>query len=286
MLEMPRKIWGKYQPKDSRLYTPHFKLKTHLIHLLGMPLLVFLIFYSQQSGAQSDASRGKIKLATGAGYSPFVDSKLPEGGWSTSLVKQTFNKMNLLTIVDVLPWNRALKWTQEGKVLGAFPFVYSKPRSELFLYSTAINYVPVHMYVASNARFSSPEQLQNKRLCFPFSYSLDPLEQGIVDKYQMSINRVKDGIGCIKHVQKGWSDAGLTNGYIHAEKLPKNAANDTSIVIFPEQVALVPLYLVISKDYANAQQWIEEFNYAFNLLQKSGAKAATEQRYLELIDNL
>lgn len=251
-----------------------------------MPFVILLVIYSHHSVAQSGATKGKVKLATGTGYSPFVDSKLPEGGWSTSLVKQTFSKMNLLATVEVLPWNRALKWTQEGKFLATFPFVYSKQRAESFLYSDAINFVPVHMYVASNSPFTSPEQLQNKRLCFPFSYSLDSLEQGIVDKYQMTINRVKDGIGCVKHVQKGWSDAGLTNGYIHAEKLPKNTTNGVTIVIFPEQLALVPLYLVISKDYSNAQQWIEEFNYAFGLLQKSGEKIATEKMYLELIDNL
>ncbi|MEP1447553.1 MAG: transporter substrate-binding domain-containing protein [Paraglaciecola sp.] len=262
------------------------RFKKRLVYWFCLLFLIFLVSHSHQSAAQSGANKGKVKLATGAGYSPFVDSKLPEGGWSASLVKQTFSKMNLLATIEVLPWNRALKWTQEGKFLAAFPFVYSKSRAESFLYSTAINFVPVHMYVASNSQFTSPEQLRNKRLCFPFSYSLDSLEQGIVDKYQMTINRVKDGIGCIKHVQKGWSDAGLTNGYIHAEKLPKNDVSGVSIVIFPEQLALVPLYLLISKDYANAQQWVEEFNYAFGLLQKSGEQTATQKMYLELIDNL
>jgi polar amino acid transport system substrate-binding protein len=155
-------------------------------------------------------------------------------------------------------------------------------------FSTPINFVPVpvpvHMYAASDAIFTSPEQLMNKRLCFPFSYSLDSLEQGIVDKFQMKINRVKDGIGCVKHVQKGWSDAGLTNGYIRANKLPKNEGDDISIVIFPEQLALIPLYLVIGKDYPNAKKWLAEFDYAYTLLQLSGEKAAEDQRYLDLIN--
>jgi polar amino acid transport system substrate-binding protein len=113
---------------------------------------------------------------------------------------------------------------------------------------------------------------------------LDSLEQGIVDKFQMKINRVKDGIGCVKHVQKGWSDAGLTNGYIRANKLPKNEGVDISIVIFPEQLALIPLYLVIGKDYPNAKKWLAEFDYAYTLLQLSGEKAAEDQRYLDLIN--
>ena len=267
-------------------YNFYFTQKENRCFCLEMFLLVFVITFANQGVAQSSALKGKVNIATGEGYSPFVDYKLPDGGWSTSLVKQTFSKMKLRTTIDVLPWNRALRWTQEGKFLAAFPFVYSETRAKDFLFSTAINFVPVHMYVASESSFTSPEQLKNKRLCFPFSYSLDSLEQGIVNKYQMTINRAKDGIGCVKHVQKGWSDAGLTNGYIHAEKLPKNTTNDIPIVIFPEELISIPLYLVISKDYLNAEQWIQEFNYAFSLLQKNGDKAATDKLYLELINTL
>jgi len=247
-------------------------------------LLIFIVLFSNLGIAQQHVGKGKVWLATGEGYSPFIDNKLPDGGWSTSLIKQAFNKLNLDTEIDVLPWNRALKWTQDGRFLAAFPFVYSKQRAEHFWFSPPINFVPVHMFVASNSTFTSPDQLKNKRLCFPFSYSLDSLEQDIVDKYQMHINRVKDGIGCVKHVLKGWSDAGLTNGYIHANKLPKSEAKDISIVIFPEQLALIPLYLVIGKDYPNAEKWIAEFEHAFSLLVKSGEKAATDQRFLDLIN--
>lgn len=266
------------------MYIPQNILNKADSYLPKIYLLVFLVIYSIQGIAQPEPAIGKVKLATGEGYSPFVDHKLPNGGWSTSLVKQTFSKLNLDATITILPWNRALKWTQDSKFLAAFPFVYSEQRAEHFLFSTAINFVPVHMFVASDSKFTSPDKLKKKRLCFPFSYSLDSIEQGIVEKYQMSINRAKDGIGCVKHVQKGWSDAGLTNGYIHVDKLPRNENGDISIVIFPQQLAVIPLYLVIAKDHLNAEQWIAEFNYAYTLLQASGEKAATDQQYLDLIN--
>lgn len=266
------------------MHKPHFNHKHAVTCLLMILLLVFISVFSSFGITQQALVKGKVRLATGEGYSPFIDNKLPDGGWSTSLIKQTFNKLYLDTTIEILPWDRALKWTQEGKFLAAFPFVYSEQRAENFWFSAAINFVPVHMYVASNSTFTSPDQLKGKRLCFPFSYSLDSIEQGIVDKYQMKINRVKDGIGCVKHVQKGWSDAGLTNGYINANKLPKSEVNDISIVIFPEQLALIPLYLVISKDYPNAEKWIAEFEHAFSLLVKSGEKAAIDKRYIDLIN--
>ena len=282
MVKIRSDCWLQNNPKDMSLHKRIFNYNHTVPRLFMVSLFVFVTILSNQGFAGQHAVKGKVRLASGEGYSPFVDNKLPDGGWSTSMIIQTFNKLNLDTSIEFLLWNRALKWTQDDKFLAAFPFVYSEPRAEDFLFSTPINFVPVHMYAASDSAFISPEQLKNKR--FPFSYSLDSLEQGIVDKYQMNINRVKDGIGCVKHVQKGWSDAGLTNGYIQADKLPKNENNDISIVIFPEQLALILLHLVIGKDYPNAEQWLAEFDQAFSLLKKSGEKSAVAQRYIDLIN--
>lgn len=237
---------------------------------------------SQSSDALEQA-QPSVTLATGKGYAPFVDFDMPEGGWSTSLIKHTFDKLSLGVNIEVLPWNRALKWTSEGKFLASFPFVYSERREQQFLFSTPINFVPVHMYVAKNSGFSGPEDLRGKRLCFPLSYSLDSLEQGLVDKFEMTINRVKDGIGCFKHVQKGWSDAGLTNGYIHPDKLALDNNQDNPIIVFTQQLALIPLHLIISKDYPDAEKWLHEFNHAFSQLDKSGEKSHIDGEYLELI---
>jgi polar amino acid transport system substrate-binding protein len=85
-------------------------------------------------------------------------------------------------------------------------------------------------------------------------------------------------------VQKGWSDAGLTNGYIQADRLPINEINGNSIIIFPEQLALIPLHLVIGKRYPDALRWLQEFDHAFTLLQQSGEKAAEDKRFLDLIN--
>ena len=87
-----------------------------------------------------------------------------------------------------------------------------------------------------------------------------------LDKLPMHINRDKDGMGI--QVQKGWSDAGLTKGYIHAEPLPKNDTNANSIVISPEQLALMPLYLVIGKDYPNAKQCLADIYLCFHSITK------------------
>lgn len=251
-------------------------------------LAIFLLLLSKQvigqESVQADRVNDKVKLATGEGYSPYVDKNMPDGGWSISLIKQTFNKMNLDVSIEILPWKRALKWTEEGEFLGTFPFVFSEQRANEFIFSTPINHVPVHMYVSSQSNYSKPSDLMNKRLCFPLGYSLGIAVKSIIERYQMSVNRTKDGRGCVLHVQKGWSDAGLTNGHMQANKFVLDPKLDNKIVILPEQLALVPLHLVIAKNTVNAQQWMEKFDHAFFLLGQSGEKSATDAQFIKLLE--
>lgn len=247
-------------------------------------LLAFLLYISNSVNAQGNTPEIGLKLATGQHYSPFVDDKLPGGGWSVRIIKQVLLTMSLKAEIVILPWERALQWTVSDRIFGTFPFVYSKRRAEKFLYSEPINFVPVHMYVAKKSSFSSPSSLMTKRLCFPYDYALSPIEQKIVDEFQMTVNRVKDGIGCVKHVQKGWSDAGLTNGYIDTSKLSEAHKEGKEIKIFTRQLALVPLYFLISKERKNAQVWMDEFNYALLIIEKNGKKSAIKKQYLQLMN--
>ena len=247
----------------------------------GIALLSFELPASQ---AEELPERGTIALATGSGYAPFVGNKLHKGGWSVDVVRQAFNRLSLDIILEVLPWDRALKWTNEHEVLAAFPFVFTAKRAESFLFSKPINHVPIHMYVAAQSEYSNIEQLRGKRLCFPLSYSLGEVEKATLEKYEMTINRAKDGYGCIQHVNKGWSDAGLTNGYINANRLNKTP-NQSAIKIFETQLGVLPLYLVISKNHPQSQKWIDEFNHGLALLESSGEKSDIDQQHLQLIHN-
>ncbi|MEP0356804.1 MAG: transporter substrate-binding domain-containing protein [Paraglaciecola sp.] len=246
---------------------------------------LFLILLYQglaSSEAQELSEKGAVKLATGEGYAPFVGENLLEGGWSVDVVKQTFKQLKLDMELEVVPWERALKWTQDKHVLAAFPFVYSEARAQQFLYSNPINYVPVHMYVAQNSDFLFIEQLKGKRLCFPFDYSIGAIEKIIIERFNMNVNRAKDGFACIQHVNKGWSDAGITNGYIDATRI--NAGSDEkedSIRVFDELLGNIPLYLVISKQYPQGQKWIEEFNHGLKLLESSGKKSTIDKLHMQ-----
>ncbi|MCF2949728.1 transporter substrate-binding domain-containing protein [Paraglaciecola aquimarina] len=259
------------------------KFSVFSTHLGCVAFCVVLLQGKSLASGSIDTAKSVIKLATGAHYSPFIDDKLPDGGWSASIVKRVLDSMKLQADIKVLPWERALKWTKEDQIFGAFPYVYSAHRAEYFLFSEPINYVPVHLYVAENSTIKTLEDVKFKRLCFPYDYSLSPIEQQIVDNFKMTINRVKDGIGCIKHVYKGWSDAGLINGYINPKKISSGDWQGKPITIFPEQLGLVPLYFVVNKVNQESKNWLVKFNDVLLQLVDSGEISTINKRYLQLL---
>ena len=220
----------------------------------------FLASVSGTSPALVNSTSERIRLATGKGYYPYVSQRLPQGGWSQALVTGTFLEMGHKVDIHTLPWGRGQMWTEEKRFLGTFPYVYSAQRAEKFFFSTAINYISVRFYVAKTSNITDVQQLKNKRLCLPF------------------------GAACIGHVQRGWSDAGLTNSYVSLNEVSNNRLNDSELRVLPTDLEKVDLHFIISKSYPDAHAWIEKFNHAFNTLSKDGRKGAIDQKFMQLID--
>lgn len=244
----------------------------------------FVASVSGTSPALVNTTSEQIRLATGEGYYPYVSQRLPQGGWSQALVAGTFLEMGHKVDIHTLPWSRGQMWTEEKRFLGTFPYVYSAQRAEKFFFSTAINYISVRFYVANASNITDVQQLKNKRLCLPFGYSDDFVDDGVVEKLNLKINRVLDGAACIGHVQRGWSDAGLTNSYVSLNEVSNNRLNDSELRVLPTDLEKVDLHFIISKSYPDAHAWIEKFNHAFNTLSKDGRKDAIDQKFIQLID--
>ncbi|MDP5041695.1 MAG: transporter substrate-binding domain-containing protein [Paraglaciecola sp.] len=249
---------------------------------------LLLVLYAPLNASQAQdktepTGASMINIATGDGYFPFVDSSFMYGGWSKALLEAIFSEMAVKAHFEVLPWDRGLKWTQEAKLFGAFPYIKSPERSEHFLYSQPINFVPIRLYVAQDSRIDTIEKVRGKRLCIPHGYSIGAAEQSVIERFAMTVNRAKDGLGCVGQVQRGWSDAGLTNGYIKATKLHKTDGPYGPIKIFPEELSTEPLYFVMSKSYPHAQEWMNKFNVALEQLVAKGQKQQIDKVFIEAL---
>ena len=231
------------------------------------------------------AEEKAVSLVTGDNYFPFVSSTLPDGGWSTALVKSVFLEMGYKTDIEVMPWARGAKWTRENKYLGTFPYVFTQARAKQYYYSEPISYVPVRVFTLKNNNIKSINDLQKKRLCIPLGYSIGESISQILKTYNMTVNRAKDTAGCFGQVAKQWSDAGLVNGYFTSAHITDVFEQDDNFVIFKQHFDTVPLYFIISNTHPHAKEWIEKFNLAHQSLLKTGKVEVINTVFRSLLED-
>lgn len=231
------------------------------------------------------ATDQRIRLATGQGYYPFVSASLPQGGWSQALVTRTFIEMGHKVDIYILPWSRGQMWTEEQRFLGTFPYVYSPERAGKYFFSTPINYIPVRFFVSKASNITDIKQLKNKRLCLPYGYTDDFVAGGVIEQLDLKINRVLDGAGCIGHVQRGWSDAGLTNSYVSLNELTNTRLTDSKLRVLPGDIERVSLHFIISKSYPDGRAWMDKFNQAFERITLDGSKESIDHTFIRLIES-
>ncbi|GGD73992.1 substrate-binding periplasmic protein [Lacimicrobium alkaliphilum] len=242
-------------------------------------MLGCLIASSFSYGSEEPQSSQPVKLVTGDNYFPYAYDGLPEGGWSVAVIAAVFAKMEQPIETEIVPWNRGLMWTEEGQYLGTYPYVYSNQRNEKFLYSEAINKVPARIYVARNSGITEIGHLQGKRLCIPHGYSAEGIYAELLLQWRMVMIRAQNGMACIRHVEKGWSDVGLTNGYMTSEVNRERFGIGSDLVILAHELDPIPLYFVISRSYPDAQTWINRFNTALKTLIDTGEKQQIDEKY-------
>ncbi|MBO1256884.1 transporter substrate-binding domain-containing protein [Alteromonas sp. 5E99-2] len=254
---------------------------TEQLPLYNILVLLCMLFAACHSVA--DESEDDTKLVTGDTYFPYISDRLPNGGWSQSIVKAIFNKMGMPIKIDSLPWSRGYQWAYEGVYFGTFPYVYNDQRGQEFLFSNPINTVPMRIFVAANSDIGDIDSLSGKLLCLPYGYNLDATSEQLFKKLKIVVNRAKDAAGCAGQVLKGWSDFGLTNGYFEDTELKARFGSVDSISILEQPFGEVSLHFIISRNIPDANTYMRKFNNALFELEISGEKALIDEHFLTLL---
>lgn len=255
-------------------------MKKYVVVKLILLCLGFSSYVSVAEKSQLPMPKdGDTLLTTGSSYFPYVDKKAQDGGWSVSLVKAIFKRMNTPIYIDYLPWQRGYKWALEGKYQGTFPYVYTDERAKSFIYSKKINSIPVRIYTSKEMKVNTLADVTGARLCLPYGHSLSSEQSAFIKAYKLSVQRAADAGGCIVQVSKGWGEVGFTNGYLQGDYNSALFEVLDSVNIIDIPVATIPLYYIVSKELENAQAHIDKFNAALAFIEQSGERRQIDARF-------
>lgn len=244
-------------------------------YLLSALLLLSLHTVRAQQHAISPLQ--PLKLATGDNYFPFADKNMPDQGWSATVVKAVFAKMELDTRIEVLPWPRAYRWTKQNKYDATFPYVYTEQRAADMLYSAPINRIQVKLFVMADSEIQDFSQIHGKRFCMPKGFDFNPGPEHPLQDYRLVRTQAEGTSGCLNQVYKNWADLGFINAFYTQAIISQHFHFKHQIRILPETVTSVPLYLLVSRQHPNAQQLIRQFNQALQQLKEKGELKAIEK---------
>jgi polar amino acid transport system substrate-binding protein len=99
-----------------------------------------------------------IKLATGT-WEPFIGPNLEENGPIASIVSETLQRMGYEPELSFSSWSLTLDQTRRAEVIGAFPFISSRGRRELYDFSDPIVEFEYVLFF-NTSRIQNPEDIR------------------------------------------------------------------------------------------------------------------------------
>jgi polar amino acid transport system substrate-binding protein len=153
--------------------------------LLALVAALIVVYVATRVVASPPRPDRPVLIASGD-WEPFVGPDLPDGGPVARLVTEVLARQGYAAQVSFTTWPLALQRSQEGTVVGAFPFVGSAERREDYLLSAPLldfDYVLfVDRRTASSVRDAA--DLSGLRVAHISGYDYWPELDAAVDGYQ------------------------------------------------------------------------------------------------------
>ncbi|GAA5139551.1 substrate-binding periplasmic protein [Thalassotalea piscium] len=264
----------------SKAFTTFTVRSLSIVLALIVMLLANLSHAKQVQITEKAVLISSVSLATGSRYSPFIDKKLPNGGWSASVIKAVFKQLNIVISIDELPWSRALNSTKANIHYGAFPFVETKDRNNDFYYSEPINYVPIEIIANEKVTATTVEELQKYSFCLPYGYSSASDFFTILSP--QNITHAPTTRDCLNKANNGWADIVLVNQY--NQVLHENRY--THLKVLPISVQHEPLFFIVAKSHPQGKNLITLFNQGLKTIKENNVLNEINKQYEALLNNL
>lgn len=215
-----------------------------------------------------------IVLVSGDDYAPYADSRLPEGGMVTDLVKKAFAQTRHTVTLEWMPWARGLDEARRGKFAGTFPYLKNAERESDFWYSAEVVSVRSSAFVKAGSKplnFTDLASLAGTTYCLPIGWAPTPKLADMVKSGRIKLESPTSISSCAKMVALGRADYFVYGNIQTAQALKNGEVPEGAIVMADSApLELTPLYLIASKQLAGSEQLLKTFNQGLKAIRQNG----------------
>ncbi len=231
-------------------------------YLVGLSVLVCLV------PAQSLADT--LKLTT-VNWQPFYGENLPEKGFFSVIVRETFKRAGYDINIEFQPWKRALEATRKGKYDGLLGAYYTEERSTFLHYSDVVM-ENKDVFISKDKQLSNYQHLDELK---PYQIALirasAPAEE--LQQQGFQVVETNDDLQAFRMLLKDRVALVLTSEkhyhYIMEQDVDLKANRD-KFVLLQKPYKTYPLYVPISKSRADSEKVVERFNEALADIKRDG----------------
>lgn len=238
----------------------------------------WLVVWSAVAGLvlPAQAQTANVELVTGD-YPPFSSEEAPAMGALSEVVVAAFKEQGISAQLRFMPWQRGYMETRNGLHTGTFPYVKNDERQRDFLFSLPLYPDVVRIFVPSET--DATIDWAGKAICVPQGYNIARVAP-FIESQQARMERPPDMLNCFQMLQRGRVQAVWSSETV-AEFVTRDLRRD-GLRFKPLALGMeypVELYLIISRQLPQAQQWLERFNTGLARIQKNGAYAKILTRH-------
>jgi len=231
-------------------------------------VLAALLLLSSVAHAQT------VTLVSGDDYAPYADSKLPEGGMTTDIVKKALAAVKIEAKIEWQPWARGFEETKTGGFAGTFPYLKTAEREKDFVYSAVVVSIQDHAFIKAgnkNLDFANVASLAGSTMCLPLGWAPTPKLAEMVKSGQIKSTTPKDVSTCVKMVEAGRADYFVTDEAQGTAALKSGGVAAGAVVkAAGAPLADNSLYLIAGKSSPTSKDLIANFNKGLEAIRKNG----------------
>jgi polar amino acid transport system substrate-binding protein len=196
-------------------------------------------------------------------WPPFTGETLPGKGVATEIVSTALNRAGFQTVVEFVPWKRALEGTIDGTYDILITTSYSEERAKKVAYSNSYLSNTVRLIKRKNTpyRFDSLEDIRGLVVGVTKGYIYEP-------QFDKATFFTKDDggenvIANLKKLAAGRIDLFAEDELVAGFYLKENFSPDTlSVEYLPNPLNTKDLHIIVRKTRADHEQIISAFNDA------------------------
>jgi polar amino acid transport system substrate-binding protein len=263
--------------------------------------LSFLVILMIAFSFQVSAANKTVKLLT-LEWEPYVGSEMYNYGYTAEIVTQAFKKAGYDVSIAFHAWDEAMAIAARGEADGVFPAYFEKSREKYFVFSDALAESPLGLCKRKYFQTQSPTGVSEKsgqRIEFVTDPRIDQT-QALMDLEEFSFGVVKGYANTPEFDAANFLNKLVSNSdednmakllrrkvdlividryvarYILVKKFPWHS--DKIEFMYPP-LSVKELYLAISRNTANLEKKLSDFNAGLAILVEDGVLDKLKHRY-------